>query len=260
MKVQLGEMKDEFKGRATRNLDTLVHRIDSPFTEAIISFPLPSKFRMPSLENFDGTKDPLDHLESFKTMMCLQRVPDEIMCRAFPTTLKGPIRIWFKKLTPGSVGSFAQLSHSFFNHFISGQRYGRPTTHLLNVKRKEGETFRSYLTRFNKETLLVDGADDKVVLTAFISGLQLGDFLFLVYKDPPTSMLEMMYEALQARDSALGKKRKNEYEDRHHEPLESKPKTQRNRGRRQEDRSRRGSNKRFNYFTPLNAPVDHIFM
>uniref|UniRef100_A0A2N9GG66 RNase H type-1 domain-containing protein n=1 Tax=Fagus sylvatica TaxID=28930 RepID=A0A2N9GG66_FAGSY len=253
MKVQLGEMKDEFKGRATRNLDTLVHRIDSPFIEAIISFPLPSKFRMPSLENFDGTKDPLDHLESFKTMMCLQRVPDEIMCRAFPTTLKGPIRIWFKKLTPGSVGSFAQLSHSFFNHFISGQRYGRPTTHLLNVKRKEGETFRSYLTRFNKETLLVDGADDKVVLTAFISGLQLGDFLFLVYKDPPTSMLEMMYEAqrymngeeaLQARDSALGKKRKNEYEDRHHEPLESKPKTQRNRGRRQEDRSRRGSNKR----------------
>uniref|UniRef100_A0A2N9J3I5 Integrase catalytic domain-containing protein n=1 Tax=Fagus sylvatica TaxID=28930 RepID=A0A2N9J3I5_FAGSY len=163
MKAQLGEMKDEFKGRATRNLDTLVHRTDSPFTEKVISFPLPSKFRMPSLENFDGTKDPLDHLESFKTMMCLQGVPDEIMCRAFPTTLKGPARIWFKKLIPGSVGSFAQLSRSFFNHFSGGQRCGRPTTHLLNVKQREGETLRSYLTRFNKETLLVDGADDKVI-------------------------------------------------------------------------------------------------
>jgi hypothetical protein len=41
----------------------------------------------------------------------------------------------------------------------------------------------------------VDGADDKMVLTAFISGLQSGDFLFSVYKDPPTSMSEMMYEA-----------------------------------------------------------------
>jgi hypothetical protein len=40
MKAQLGEMKDEFKGRATRNLDTFVHRTDSPFTEAVISFPL----------------------------------------------------------------------------------------------------------------------------------------------------------------------------------------------------------------------------
>uniref|UniRef100_A0A2N9INV2 Uncharacterized protein n=1 Tax=Fagus sylvatica TaxID=28930 RepID=A0A2N9INV2_FAGSY len=267
MKAQLGEMKDEFKGRATRNLDTLVHRTDSPFTEKVISFPLPSKFRMPSLENFDGTKDPLDHLESFKTMMCLQGVPDEIMCRAFPTTLKGPARIWFKKLIPGSVGSFAQLSHSFFNHFIGGQRCGRPTTHLLNVRQREGETLRSYLTRFNKETLLVDGADDKVVLTAFISGLQSGDFLFSVYKDPPTSMSEMMYEAqrymngedaLQARDT--GKKRRNDYADRPNETLESKPKMQRNQGKKREDRNRRGSNERFNHFTPLNAPVDRIFM
>ena len=70
-----------------------------------------------------------------------------------------------------------------------------PTTHLLNVKQKEGETLRSYLTRFNKEMLLVDEADDKVVLMAFISGLQSGDFLFSIYKDPPTIMTEMMYEA-----------------------------------------------------------------
>jgi hypothetical protein len=121
MRAQMGEMKDEFKGREIKNLDDLVHRTDSPFTKEITSFPLPSKFRMPSLETFDGSKDPLDHLESFKTMMCLQGVLDEIMCRAFPTTLKGPARIWFKKLTLGSVRSFAQLSRSFFNHFIGGQ-------------------------------------------------------------------------------------------------------------------------------------------
>jgi ribosomal protein L25 (general stress protein Ctc) len=269
MRIQMGEMKDEFKGRATKNLDDLVHTTDSPFTKAVISFPLPSKFRMPSLETFDGSKDPLDHLESFKTVMCLQGVPDEIMCRAFPTTLKGPARVWFKKMTPGSVGSFAQLSRLFFNHFIGGQRYRRPTTHLLNIKQKEGETLRSYLTRFNKETLLVDGADDKVVLTAFISGLQAGDFLFSVYKDPPSTMTEMMYEAqrhmngeeaLLARDQTIGKKRKWEHPDRPAESHETRPKAQRNRNRRQEDRSGRGFNERFNHFTPLNAPVDHIFM
>ena len=48
---------------------------------------------MPQVENYDGSKDPLDHLEFFKTLMHLQEVPDEIMCRAFPTTLKGPARI-----------------------------------------------------------------------------------------------------------------------------------------------------------------------
>uniref|UniRef100_A0A2N9EKU0 Uncharacterized protein n=1 Tax=Fagus sylvatica TaxID=28930 RepID=A0A2N9EKU0_FAGSY len=234
MRAQMGEMKDEFKGRATKNIDDLVQGTDSPFTEKVISFPLPSKFRMPSLEIFDGSKDPLDHLESFKTVMCLQGVPDEIMCRAFPTTLKGPARIWFKKLMPSSVGSFAQLSRLFFNHFIGGQRYGRPTTHLLNVKQKEGETLRSYLTR-----------------------------------DPPSTMTEMMYEAqrymngeeaLLARDQATGKKRKGDHADRPAEPHETRPKAQRNRNGRQEERSGRGFNERFNRFTPLNAPVDHIFM
>jgi hypothetical protein len=127
----------------------------------------------------------------------------------------------------------------------------------------------SYLTRFNKETLLVAGADDRVVLTAFISGLQSGDFLFLVYKDPPSTMTEMMYEAqrymngeeaLLARDQTIGKKRKWEHADRPAKSHETRPKAQRNRNRRQEDRSGRGFNERFNHFTPLNAPVDHIFM
>jgi hypothetical protein len=77
----------------------------------------------------------------------------------------------------------------------------------------------------------------------------------------------MMYEAqrymngedaLQARD--IGKKRRNDYADCSNETLESKPKMQRNPGKKREDRSRRGSNERFNHFTPLNALVDCIFM
>jgi hypothetical protein len=93
--------------------------------------------------------------------------------------------------------------------------------------------------------------------------------LFSVYKDPPTSMSEMMYEAqrymngeeaLQARDTTSGKKRRNDDDDRQNEPLELNLKIQRSRGKRHEDRSRRGSNERFNHFTPLNAPVDRIFM
>uniref|UniRef100_A0A2N9FQE6 Integrase catalytic domain-containing protein n=1 Tax=Fagus sylvatica TaxID=28930 RepID=A0A2N9FQE6_FAGSY len=67
-------------------------------------------------------------------------------------------------------------------------------------------------------------------------------------------------EALLARDQTTGKKRKGDHADRPAEPHETRPKAQRNRNRRQEDRSGRGFNERFNRFTPLNAPVDHIFM
>jgi hypothetical protein len=43
---------------------------------------------MPELEVFDGTKDPLDHLETYKALMHLQTIPDDIICRAFTTILK----------------------------------------------------------------------------------------------------------------------------------------------------------------------------
>ena len=93
MKERMDFMMNALKGRVSSNLDDLVHQTDSPFTVSITSFPLPPMFRMPQVENYDGSKDPLDHLESFKTLMHIQGVPDEIMCRAFPATLKGPVRI-----------------------------------------------------------------------------------------------------------------------------------------------------------------------
>ena len=93
MKEWMDFMMNTLRGQVSSDLDDLVHRIDLPFTVLVTSFPLLPKFRMPQVENYDGSKYPLDHLESFKTLMHLQRVPDEIMCRTFPTTLKGPVRI-----------------------------------------------------------------------------------------------------------------------------------------------------------------------
>ena len=89
----MGDMKNSLKAIAARNLDILVHRADSPFIPSIANFPLPSKFKVPQLENFDGTKDPFDYLEAFKTIMQLQAVSEEIMCRAFPMGLRGSARV-----------------------------------------------------------------------------------------------------------------------------------------------------------------------
>ena len=159
------------RGWVLSDLDDLVHRTDSPFTKSINSFPLPSKFRMPQVESYDGNKDPLDHLESFKTMMHLQGIPDEIMCRAVPTTLKGPARIWFSRLTPNSISSFKELSAQFASHFIGGHKYKKSTACLMNIKQWEDETLRSYITRFNKEALSIDEADDKILVATFTNGL-----------------------------------------------------------------------------------------
>ena len=93
MKEQMEIMMNALRGRVSSDLDDLVNRTDSPFTTSVNSFPLPHKSRMPYIDSYDGVKDPLDHLETFKTLMHLQGVADEIICRAFPMTLKGAARI-----------------------------------------------------------------------------------------------------------------------------------------------------------------------
>ena len=130
----------------------------------------------------------MDHLESFKTLMHLQGVPDEIICQAFPTTLKGLARIWFSRLTPNFIGTFKKLSVQFASHFIGGHRYKKSIACLMSIKQLEEETLRSYIAHFNKEALSIDEAEDKILVVAFTNGLQKGKFLFSLYKNDPKTM------------------------------------------------------------------------
>ena len=49
---------------------------------------------------------------------------------------------------------------------------------------------RSYISRFNKEALSIDEADDKILVAAFMNGLRKGKFLFSLYKNDLKTMLE----------------------------------------------------------------------
>ena len=121
MRKVMDEMWENMKG--ANPVKDLVHRTNSSFTASINGHPLPLKFKMHSLDSYDGMRDPFNHIATFKTTMHLQGVPNEIMCRAVPTNLKGPARVWFSKILPNMVRSFEELSKMFVNNFIGGQRH-----------------------------------------------------------------------------------------------------------------------------------------
>ena len=138
MRKVMEEMRENM--RRANPVEDLVHRTDSPFTASINGHPLPPKFKMPSLDSYDGTCDPFDHIATFKTTMHLQGIPDEIMCRAFPTILKGPTRVWFSKIPLNTVSSFEDLSKLFVNNFIGGQMHKRSSSSLLTIEQGENES------------------------------------------------------------------------------------------------------------------------
>ena len=162
VRKEMDELRNALKEKTDWSVDRMVRAMDSPFTTAVLECPVPSKFRLPQLEPFNGLKDPQDHLDTFKTTLGLQQPPNEILCRSFPTTLKAAARKWFTKLPNSSIDNFEQLSSAFLHHFIGGQCPKRPANYLLIVKQGEKETLRSYVKCFIRETLEVDETDDKV--------------------------------------------------------------------------------------------------
>ena len=188
-----------------------MQQTESPFTAEVLHFPLPAKFRMPKMEACDGMKDPVDHLNTCKNQMELHGYQDPVRCKAFAITLKGPALAWFNRLPLSSVSSFRELSIAFVSHFIGGRTYRKPSYHLLSVKQSPQERLRSYVQRFNAESLKVDVPDEKFAITAFIVGLgvQSKDLMFSILKNPRASMAEVLAKAkkyINSEEALISKK------------------------------------------------------
>ena len=122
---------------------------------------------------------------------------------------------------------------------------------------------RSYITRFNKEALSIDEADDKILVAAFTNGLRKGKFLFSLYKNNPKTMSEVLYRAtkyMNAEDALIAredKPRKRErLEDARQGQGRKKPRT----GDRRDERRSKPPGGRFTSFTPLNASLNQVLM
>ncbi|XP_065637747.1 uncharacterized protein LOC136070976 [Quercus suber] len=242
----MDEMKKNMK--MTNPVEDLVHQTDSPFITSINGHPLPPKFKMPSLDSYDGARNPFDHITTFKTTMHLQGVSDEIMCRAFPTTLKGPARVWFSKIPPNS-------------------RHKHSSSSLLTIEQGENESLHSFITCFNKEALTVDEVDNKLLFVAFHNGVNSDLFIHKLYEKEPQSMVELVHSTqnfMNAEDAIIAKKRKKaermEVNPTRHSDQGPRPKKGRTEDKKDRDRDSRkaGPSARNQNYTPLNAPLDQI--
>ena len=65
---QIRKVMDEMRENMRREnpVEDLVHKTDSPFMAPINGHLLPPKFKMPSLDSYDGTRDPFDRIQLSK--------------------------------------------------------------------------------------------------------------------------------------------------------------------------------------------------
>lgn len=236
---------------------------DSPFIEEVMRFRHPQAFKIPRFETFDGSTNPVDHLGMYMSLMHLQAMPNEIMCQAFPITLKGGARAWFNELPQNSIKNFKELSDIFVSYFTTGQRYGKPSTQLIAIKQSNTESLSDYITRFIRELDKIDDMEDNVPITTYTAGLRPSPFFY-----PPQTIAELRQRAwkyvdaeeaseakypddCQIGSSQVGRKRKNPSWRAKSSPKRIKARTSPRKGGGPPEG-------KYKYLTPLIATSGHI--
>jgi hypothetical protein len=189
----MGSTQAGAKGKALLT-DSLFSTTVSPFTDRIMSCQLPSKFKMPEIPVYTGLGDPIEHLASFRAHVVLHATPDEVACRAFPLTLAGGAREWFKTLPPRSVSSFEGLARKFASQFMAGFVRKKPAQQLMTIKQGPQESLRSYLLRFNQERLAAETQNEQFIHCAIYQGIKKDGALMADLARRPADSLQEFYD------------------------------------------------------------------
>ncbi|XP_030940126.1 uncharacterized protein LOC115965062 [Quercus lobata] len=148
-------------------------------------------------------------------------------------------------------------------HFIRGHRYKKSRACLMSIKQREEEMLRAYISRFNKEALSIDEADDKILVATFMNGLKEGKFLFSLYKNDLKTMSEVLCRAtkyMNAKDALLAREERPKKRERQKDTRQDQGRKRARTGDRRDERRLKPLEGRFTSFTPLTAPIDQVLM
>ncbi|GFZ16012.1 hypothetical protein Acr_25g0004210 [Actinidia rufa] len=253
-------------------VDALVRQKDPPFTKRVLGARISSKFKLPTqLGIYEGKTDPMDHLDSYKSLMSLQGCSDEVMCKAFSATLKGPARSWFRKLSPGTIDTFGELSRLFVANFMSCRNRQKNASHLFTIHQKETESLKDFVKRFNQAILEVEDPSDKVIIMAMMEGLRPGPLFDSLSKNVLETLSALPSKAdkyIAAEELAEAKRRRRGKDDHKRKELDTRRNDYREETRyKRPDRDPKRSNNRRPrtpphrpefILPPLNAPVAQV--
>ncbi|RRT31469.1 hypothetical protein B296_00054969 [Ensete ventricosum] len=183
----------------------------SPFAPEILDKPIPSSFRLPTLEPYDGSTNPTEHVAAFKALMALYNTSDALMCRTFPTTLYGPAQMWYSRIKSSSISSFDQFAKEFKLNFIASSCLRPTTASLLGLTQGNDEPLAQFISRFSMEIRRMPDTYPTLAIQVFLMGLRPSRFFWSLIKRPPSTVPEMLQRASQyvAAESLVAEKRED---------------------------------------------------
>nr|KYP56539.1 hypothetical protein KK1_002780 [Cajanus cajan] len=146
---------------------------------------LPRGLKPLHLDRYDGTTDPDEHIDLYTTQVNLYTNSDAILCRVFPTSLKGAALHWYTQLPAESIDSFNTLIRRFTAQYATSRPHHTTSTTLENLKQNDDEPLRTFMKRFSSISVRIQNLNPEVALHSMLMALKAGPFVDTLCRDPP---------------------------------------------------------------------------
>jgi len=105
-------------------------------------------WKNPTLDKYDGTTDPDEHVDAYVTQVSLYITEDALLCRVFPSSLKGATLSWFTRLSAHSIDCFDTLVRKFGAQFATSRPHHLTSIALVNIRQEKKESLQTFMERF----------------------------------------------------------------------------------------------------------------
>ena len=90
----------------------------------------------------------MEHVSQFNQRMAVHSKNEALMCKVFPSSLRLVAMRWFNGLKVDSVDSYRHLTQAFGSHFVTNSKAPQPLSELLSLSMRDGETLKTYSSRY----------------------------------------------------------------------------------------------------------------
>ena len=170
--------------------------LSTPLGQHILDYNPPCDFSIPPFAMYDGSSDPYDHMLHYNQAMILSVGDDRLLCKVFPTSLKGPALAWFHKLPKGSINTFSELWAAFVSQYLCSVRQKGNINSLQSILKREDESILDFTRRFGQAVQQIDMYSMDAVLQNFRRSFwPTTPFFQSLSLDPPVTMEELYRRA-----------------------------------------------------------------
>ncbi|XP_059290558.1 uncharacterized protein LOC132044087 [Lycium ferocissimum] len=146
-----------------------------PFPPSATPKLIPKRFKMPDIPKYDGTTDPQEHITAYTCAIAGNDLEDDeiesVSLKKFGETLTKGAMQWYCSLPQHSIPSFELLADAFVKAHAGARKVQARKADIFKIFQRDDERLREFVTRFQRERMLLPPVPDEWATQAFTKGL-----------------------------------------------------------------------------------------